>query len=134
MRAKSRPLMRMEWRQHMKTILISIATGSLLATLATAQTPRYTITDLGTFGGTVGSANGINYEGRVAGAATLPNGNSRAFLPGPGGMYDLGTLGGPNSGGAGLNASSQIAAYAETAKTDPLSENFCGFGTSNVCL
>jgi uncharacterized membrane protein len=64
----------MEWRQHMKTILISIAAGSLLATFATAQTPRYTITDLGTLGGTVGSANGINYEGRVAGAANLPNG------------------------------------------------------------
>ncbi len=118
----------------MKTILISIAASSLLATLATAQTPRYTVTDLGTLGGTVGSANGINYQGRVAGAATLPNGNSRAFLSGPGGMYDLGTLGGPNSSESGLNASAQIAVYAETSKTDPLSENFCGFGSSNVCL
>ena len=48
-----------------------MAASSLLATLATAQTPRYTVTDLGTLGGTVGSANGINYEGRVAGAANL---------------------------------------------------------------
>ena len=56
----------------MKTILTSMAAGALLATLATAQTPRYTVTDLGTLGGTVGSANGINYEGRVAGAANLP--------------------------------------------------------------
>ena len=69
----------------MKRILTLMAAGSLLATLATAQTPRYIVTDLGTLGGTVGSANGINYEGRVAGAATLANGNSRAFLPGPGG-------------------------------------------------
>src|SRR5580658_9085262 len=134
MRAKSRPLMRMEWREHMKTILISIATGSLLATLATAQTPRYTITDLGTLGGTVGSANGINYQGRVAGAATLPNGNSRAFLSGPGVVYDLGTLGGPNSSEGGLNASNQMAIFADTSKKDPLSENFCGFGTSYICL
>ncbi len=118
----------------MKTILISIAAGGLLAMLATAQTIRYTVTDLGTLGGTVGSANGINYEGRVAGAANLANGDSRAFLSGPGVMYDLGTLGGPNSGEGGLNASSQIAVYAETAKTDPMSENFCGFGTSNTCL
>lgn len=118
----------------MKRILTLMAAGSLLAMLATAQTPRYIVTDLGTLGGTVGSANGINYEGRVAGAATLANGNSRAFLSGPGGMYDLGTLGGPNSSESGLNGSAQIAAYAETSKTDPLSENFCGFGTSNVCL
>src|SRR5580658_3480332 len=107
--------------EQMKTILISIAAGSLLATLATAQTPRYTVTDLGTLGGTVGSANGINYEGRVAGAANLPNGNSRAFLSGHGAMYDLGTLGAPNSREGGLNASSQIAVFAETSKTDPFS-------------
>ena len=122
----------------MKTILISIAisitAGSLLDTLAIAQTPRYSVTDLGTLGGTVGSGNGINFEGRVAGAANLPNGNSRAFLSGPGAMYDLGTLGGPNSSEGGLNASYQMAIFAETSKTDPLNENFCGFGTSNICL
>ena len=122
----------------MKTILtsiaISMAAGSLLATLATAQTPRYIVTDLGTLGGTVGSGNGINYEGRVAGAANLPNGTSHAFLSGPGVMYDLGTLGGPNSSEGGLNASNQLAVFAETSKTDPSSENFCGFGTSNICL
>lgn len=121
----------------MKTILtlmaVSITAGSLLGTLATAQTPHYLVTDLGTLGGTVGSANGINYEGRLAGAASLPNGNSRAFLSGPGAMYDLGTLGGPNSSEGGLNASSQIAVFAETSKTDPMSENFCGFGTSYIC-
>ena len=118
----------------MKTLLISTAAGSLLAMLATAQTPRYSVTDLGTLGGTVGSANGINYEGRVAGAANLPNGNSRAFLTGPAGMYDLGTLGGPNSNEGGLNASYQAAIFAEASKTDPLNENFCGFGSPHICL
>jgi probable HAF family extracellular repeat protein len=117
----------------MKRILISIATGSLLATLATAQTPRYTITDLGTLGGTVGSANGINYEGRVAGAASLADGNSRAFLSGPGVMYDLGTLGGPNSNEGGLNASNQVAIFADTSKKDPFGNDFCGFGTNLIC-
>jgi hypothetical protein len=58
----------------MKSILTLMAAGSLLATLATAQTPRYAATDLGTLGGTVGSANGIDYEGRVAGTANLPKG------------------------------------------------------------
>lgn len=119
----------------MKSLLTSIAAGSLLAALAIAQTPHYTITDLGTLGGKYGSASGINYAGRVAGAANLPNGDSRAFLSGPGGvMYDLGTLGGPNSSEGGLNASYQMAISAEASKTDPSSENFCGFGTSNICL
>jgi probable HAF family extracellular repeat protein len=118
----------------MKTILTLTAAGSLLAALATAQTPRYTVTDLGTLGGAVGSGNGINYEGRVAGAANLSNGNTRAFLSGPGVMYDLGTLGGPNSNEGGLNASNQIAIFADTSKTDPLGENFCGFGANLICL
>jgi hypothetical protein len=37
--------------EQMKTILISIAAGSLLATLATAQTQHCTVTGLGTLGG-----------------------------------------------------------------------------------
>jgi hypothetical protein len=34
----------------MKTILISIAAGSLFTALALAQTPQYTVTDLGALG------------------------------------------------------------------------------------
>ena len=117
------------------TILTTIAASGLFATLASAQTPRYTVTDLGTMGGTFGSAYGINYEGRVAGAATLPNGNTHAFLSGfPGDVFDVGTLGGPNSNEGGLNASYQMAIFAETSKKDPLNENFCGFGTPYLCL
>ena len=46
----------------MKTILTSIAASSLLAALAIAQTPRYTVTDLGTLGGagTNSNAFGMN--------------------------------------------------------------------------
>ena len=117
----------------MKTVLISIAAGSLLATLATAQTPRYTVTDLGALGGTNGSGNGINYQGRVAGAASLPSGNSRAFLSGPGVVYDLGTLGGPNSSEGGLNASNQMAIFADTSQKDPFGNDFCGFGSHLIC-
>src|SRR5437899_4884826 len=45
---------------------------SLLATLAMAQRTRYTVTDLGTLGGTYSYAYGINNAGAVAGgSATL---------------------------------------------------------------
>jgi probable HAF family extracellular repeat protein len=119
----------------MRSILTSIAAGSLLAALATAQTPRYTVTDLGTLGGTSSTAYGINYAGRAAGAASLPNGNTHAFLAGPGDiMFDLGTLGGPNSEASGPNASYQLPILAETSKKDPLGEDFCGFGTNLICL
>ena len=56
-------------KTNLTTFLITIAASGLFATLASAQTPRYTVTDLGTMGGTFGSAYGINYEGRVAGAS-----------------------------------------------------------------
>jgi hypothetical protein len=56
----------------MKTILISIAAGSLLAALATAQTPRYTITDLGTLGGAYSYGFGINNAGEVSGGGCDP--------------------------------------------------------------
>ena len=70
----------------------------------------YTVTDLGTFGGTSATAYGINALGRIAGAAALANGNQRAFISGVGGTkYDLGTLGGPNSEASGPNASNALA-------------------------
>jgi probable HAF family extracellular repeat protein len=119
----------------MKSILTLMAAGSLLAVLATAQTPRYTVTDLGTLGGTSSTAYGINYAGRVAGATSLSNGNTHAFLAGPGDtMFDLGTLGGPNSEASGPNASYQAPILAETSKKDPFGNDFCGFGTNLICL
>ncbi len=42
---------------------------------------RYTVLNLGTFGGTSGSsANGINARGWVIGQQTFPNGDQHAFL------------------------------------------------------
>ena len=49
---------------------------------------------------------------------------------------DLGTLGGPNSAIFQYNhgAAGQFVGWSETSKTDPNDENFCGFGTSHICL
>src|ERR1022692_1049868 len=119
--------------EKMKSILTSIAAGSLLAAFATAQTPRYPVTDLGTFGGTFSIPNGINNAGRVAGAANVPAGNQHPFLSGIV-KTDLGTLGGPNALSYGPDGREEMAITSEISKTDPLGEDFCGFGSHLICL
>jgi probable HAF family extracellular repeat protein len=91
----------------------------------TVAEPRYIVTNLGTLGGTISFANGINNRGWVTGDATLPgDAPQRAFLWRKGLMTDFGTLGGPNSAvdwpvkdDRGL-----IAGYAGTSTPDPLGE------------
>jgi probable HAF family extracellular repeat protein len=119
----------------MRSIIVtSIAASTLLAGLATAQPPRYTVTDLGTLGGTFSIPFGINSAGRVAGGATLPGGSLHPFLWDDGHMTDLGTLGGPNGNAGGPNGRDELAVLAETSKPDPLGEDFCGFSTHLICL
>lgn len=126
----------------MKTLLTSIAAGSLLAALAVAQ-PHYTITDLGTLGGPGTTSNplGVNAFGWAAGTSNLvANGPNHAFLWfGGGRLFDLGTLGGPkcptcNSQANGMNALAETAAGSETSNMDPNGEDFCAYGTHHQCL
>src|ERR1700724_1542956 len=110
----SRRRLNLGWREHMKSIIVtSIAASSLLAGFAIAEPPRYTVTDLGTLGGTFSIPFGINNAGRVAGGATLPGGNLHPFLWHDGHMTDLGTLGGPNGDAGGPNARGELAVLAE---------------------
>ena len=99
---------------------------------------RYSVIDLGTFGGpgTNSSAYDMNNAGWVAGSANLTAGGPQhAFLwYGSGPLLDLGTLGGPNSEAGGPNLRGEGAILAETAETDPNGEDFCGFGTHLQCL
>jgi probable HAF family extracellular repeat protein len=100
------------------------------------ELPRYTVTDLGTLGGTFSAAFSINNRGWVAGAANLPGDTARhAVLWQKGLKTDLGTLGGPNSTAVfPLNERGEIPGYSDTSSPDPLGEDFCGFGTHLVCL
>jgi probable HAF family extracellular repeat protein len=78
------------------------------------QLLSYTVTDLGTFGGSESSAFGINEEGVVVGKAHLPNGVDHAFVWTPGnGLQDLGTLGGQQSNGFAVNESGVIVGIGQ---------------------
>jgi probable HAF family extracellular repeat protein len=126
-------------------ILICITAITLFAALAVrvrlaAQQqdqdfPRYTVTDLGTLGGTYSLAGGLSNSGWVEGYSYLPGDTAyHAFLWRKEVMTDLGTLGGPNSIAACRpNDRGEAGGYAETSTPDPYGEDFCGFGTHLIC-
>jgi len=82
----------------------------------TAQHTHYAVTDLGTLGGTISVAGGINNRGDIEGFSTLPGDTAvHAFLWQKGLMADLGTLGGPNSFASWrLSDRSEVGGRAET--------------------
>jgi probable HAF family extracellular repeat protein len=99
------------------------------------KTPRYSVADLGTLGGTFGEANALNNKAWVVGDATLPGDTVRhAFLWRKGLMKNLGTLGGPNSLATALNERGEVTGFSDTSTPDPLTEDFCFFGTNLRCL
>ncbi len=128
-------------------LLISSSSVSLLALLAmpiqtiaqeqqnVPHPPHYVVTDLGTLGGTFSLAYGVNASRQVGGVAQLAGGNQHAFVWRDDHMTDLGTLGGPNSvAGGPAETGGQWAILSDTSATDPLGEDFCGFGTNLICL
>ena len=137
----------MKFRTWMWIIAITLCTGVVLPLQLAAQLQQpqaeqpqgYSVTDLGTLGGTFSVAFSVNNKGWVDGSATLPGDqNQHAFLWIDGLMIDLGTLGGPNSSATfPLNERGQVPGAAETSTPDPLGEEFCdflGFSTHLVCL
>lgn len=126
--------------QNMKH-LIWIGVSSLFAALALAQTPSYTVTDLGTYpGGDTSFGFQLNNAGMVAGSSNAaPKGPQVAFIWYGGQLINLGTPGGSacpncNSGADGPNAGGEVAIGSDTAKMDPNGEDFCLFGTHRQCL
>jgi len=112
----------------MKTILISIAAGSLFTALAVAQSPRYTLTDLGALGPN-GQPFSITNNGLIGGTAVLSGSAEHAVLFYKGQKGDLATpgLGGQNSVVYSANELGQAVGQAETSTPDPNGEDFCGF-------
>jgi probable HAF family extracellular repeat protein len=84
----------------------------------TAAAQTYTVTDLGTLGGSTSTATGINASGQITGFSSITTSGgtiNHVFLYSDGKMTDLGTLGGSTSAGAGINASGQVAGNAYNA-------------------
>lgn len=128
-------------------VLTLIAALAIAGQLAAQNHPdqnihtRYTVTDLGTLGGTFSQAAAINRNGRVSGSSTIAGDSAeRAVVWREGVIIDLGTLGGPNSraaadGSPNINSKGQIVGLAETSTPDPLGEQFfCGYGTGLTCV
>jgi probable HAF family extracellular repeat protein len=87
--------------------------------------PRYSVTSLGTLGGTYSTAAGINNKGLVSGDANLAGDvTEHATLWRNGVITDLGTLGGANSAGNPVNERGMIAGDTQTSILDPLGENW----------
>ncbi len=103
----------------------------------------YSVADLGTFGGSVSSAAGINERSWITGSANLSgDAMAHAALWRDGKALDLGTLGGPNSAIAWPNHSNSgfLAGISELSALNPYHEPwscsafFPGNATTHVCV
>src|SRR5580704_1076292 len=121
--------------KHMKPILNLIASGSFLAALAIAQTPGYTLTDLGPASNPFSQATFVAGNGAITGLSTV-SGSQHAVVWQSGRMFDLATpgLGGPNSFAGSINELGQVLIQGELSSKDPNNENFCGYGDGLICL
>ncbi|HLY17538.1 MAG TPA: hypothetical protein VKR61_09945, partial [Bryobacteraceae bacterium] len=101
--------------------------ASLLGTVAMAQSPTYTVTDLGIVG-LNGQPFAITDNSLVSGGAQIGNTLHAVFWY-KGRMVDISTPGlqGQNSQAFGVNRWGQVVGEAQTTTPDPNGEDFCGF-------
>jgi len=121
------------------TLLAALALSASLAAQTQAQKApkaRYTVTDLGSLGGSLAQAGGITNTGWVEGFSLLPGDEAyHVFMWHRGVMTDIGTLGGANSFAEYRpNNFGDAGGYSETSTPDPNGEDFCGFGNPVICL
>jgi len=95
--------------------LVAVSAHRTAVPAAAQATPAYTITDLGTLGGSTSSAEAINEQGQVVGGAEDEDGDFRPFLwTRAGGLTPLPDLGGNFGIGRDINASGEVVGEATT--------------------
>jgi probable HAF family extracellular repeat protein len=93
-------------------LLGAVAAFAMIGIVSSAYSEDYTITDLGTLGGTSSFTAGINSLGEVTGSSFDSNNNQYAFLYDGTTMRNLGTLSAPPSFGTGINARGEVTGAA----------------------
>ncbi len=84
----------------------------VLSVTAAAHAAQYTVTDLGTLGGSYSAGFGISNNGQVTGLSRAADNGEYAFLY-DSAMHNLGTLGGSLSVGQGVNDAGQVTGYSQ---------------------
>jgi len=98
-------------------ISIYLAAILLFAASAAAQV-QYKVVDLGTLGGGISNAYGVNDLTQVVGVSQIAGGFNHGFLwTKPHGMKDLGTLGGNFSSAQAINDASEIVGQAAASQS-----------------
>ncbi|SPE58925.1 exported hypothetical protein [Verrucomicrobia bacterium] len=99
---------------NLKTFTAWVAISAVAPSAAPGQV-IYSVTDLGTLGGTYAVPSGINDNGQVVGSSSTTNDTTtNAFLYSGGKMANLGTLGGWISHAYAINNSGQVVGDAQT--------------------
>jgi probable HAF family extracellular repeat protein len=97
--------------------VISICLTAILVCAASAAA-QYKVVDLGTLGGGISNAYGVNDLTQVVGVSQVAGGFNHGFLwTKPHGMKDLGTLGGNFSSAQAINDASEIVGQAATSQS-----------------
>ena len=98
-------------------LILSLLIGALAFPASVHATGAYTMTDLGTLGGSLSEAFAINEAGQVLGYSQTASGQQHAFVWDNGVMTDLGTLGGNFSYPTAINDVGQVVGYSRTASS-----------------
>jgi uncharacterized repeat protein (TIGR01451 family) len=106
--------------RSLRTTIRALLTAPLAIALpfgVTHAAPQYIITDLGTLGGQLGSARGINETAQVVGVSSTPSNKTlQAFIWHSGtGMINLPTLGGTHALALGINNSGLVAGVSQVS-------------------
>jgi probable HAF family extracellular repeat protein len=99
--------------------LAMVVAGTLLSVVpALAQNESYTVTDLGTLGGSRSSAYGINASGQIVGISTTADGSTRGFIYDNGSLVEVGTFGGRDSLAYAISDFGTVTGRAQSALGD----------------